>query len=201
MSLVDLYITFKNASDECNRFLNLKCMKCHYCNNCPFCELYCNLITINDWFLTHFKHPNILIDNGTRALIFRETQIRINLLYSFEHHNSNYSIHYDEKQEIDVFNSCAKNLIFTCLCIIRNYQYSKIEDEHYKIIAENKNDTILIETGASLLQQLIKAKCSLEVPFIINCIKENKQCLILNNFFNLYIPYIFQNNINLKFYL
>ena len=65
-------------------------------------------------------------------------------------------------------------------CIIRNYQYTKIKDNHHKIIAENKNDTILIETGASLFQQLIKARCSLEVSYIIKCIKDNKKCTILN---------------------
>ena len=48
MSLTDLYVSFKDASDECFKFLNLKCMKCHYSNNCPFCEIYCNLLTIND---------------------------------------------------------------------------------------------------------------------------------------------------------
>jgi len=48
MSLTDLYVSFKDASNECFKFLNLKCMKCHYYNNCSFCEIYCNLLTIND---------------------------------------------------------------------------------------------------------------------------------------------------------
>ena len=87
MSSSDLYNSFKNASVECINFLNLKCMKCHYCNNCIFCELYCNLSTINEWFLIHINHPEILADNSTRALIFRELQIKHNLQYSYEHHN------------------------------------------------------------------------------------------------------------------
>ena len=180
MSLTDLYISFKDASEKCMKFLNLKCMKCHYCNNCPFCEIYCNLLTINEWFLLHFKNPRFLTDNSTRAVVFKELQIKNNLKYSYDHHYSCYYIHYDDLQEIGAYNSHIRDLIFICLCLIRNYQYTKIEDEHNKIIVENKNDNILIEIGANLFQQLIKARCSLEVPHIIKCIKENNQCLFLN---------------------
>lgn len=54
MSLIDLYNSFKDASNKCIKFLNLKCFKCHYCNNCLFCEIYCNLLTINSCFY-YFK--------------------------------------------------------------------------------------------------------------------------------------------------
>lgn len=181
MSLNNLYKLFTDAFNECKRFLNLKCMKCYYCNNCTFCEIYCNLITINEWFLKHFENPELLTDNTKRALLFKELQIKSNLEYSYEHHNFNYSIDYDEEQEIKVYNSCIRNLIFICLCIIKNYQYTKIEDKKGNIISENNNDIILIETGSSLFQLLIKGRCALEVSFIIKCIKENKQCSILNN--------------------
>lgn len=197
MSSSDLYNSFKNASVECINFLNLKCMKCHYCNNCIFCELYCNLSTINEWFLIHFNHPEILADNSTRALIFRELQIKHNLQYSYEHHNFDGSIKYDDLEEINVYNGSIRNLIFICLYIIRNYSCTKIE-ENNKIIAENKNDTILIETIANLFQQLIKAKCILEVPYVIKCIKENKKCLILNK--ELIEEFLKYTSFNVKIY-
>lgn len=47
MSLTYLYILFKDASDECFKFLNLKYMKCHYCNNCGVSE-YSILFKSND---------------------------------------------------------------------------------------------------------------------------------------------------------
>lgn len=182
MSLTILYTAFINASNESKKFLDIKCMSCHYCNNCPFCELYTNIMAINEWFLEHFKNPTLLIDNTERTSLLIELKRKNKLQYSYDHQGFKFpiSFDFDEESEIDVYNSCLKDLILLCLYISRDNTYTKIEDKNKKIISENNNDTILIEIGISLFSLIIKARCNLEVPFIINCIKENKKCLIFN---------------------
>ena len=180
MSLNEIYVSFKDASEKCKNFLEVRCFKCHYCNNCPCCDLYCNLTTINDWLLEHFKNPYLLTNDTKRALVFKEIQIINSLHYSYDHHCIKLFRQYNSYEEILEFNSCIRDLIFLCLCIIRNYNQTKILDNKGNIISVNNNDTILTETASSLFQQLIKARCYLEVPYIISCIKENKICTFLN---------------------
>ena len=169
MSLNILYTAFTNAFNESKKFLDLKCPKCNYCNNCPFCDLYVNLIAINEWFLEHFKNPTLLTDNIKRNSLLDELKFKNKIRYSYNQHQGyEFSNSYDEKIEISLYHLFLKDLLFLCLDISKDYTYTKIEDENKNIISENNNDIVLIDIGISLivLRKIKNVKCLINMQLI-----------------------------------